>query len=138
MRNNKRKRIIIDVDELKQQEEVVFDELDIFEDDNGGTTMVYDSVSESEIDDMETIVLQREDDIQQLTADYIMALVGEQQGITCVEDYGLTPDDVMSLVSVIEETLAVHGVFIDHPVIAEDCGGIKRLYPNEYQTPDQE
>lgn len=128
------KRELIDLDEVCENDEEG-EEIDDIEE---GVEEDYDPADNpDEVEDEDAaIVSEREDDLQQILADLILDLLGDRQCHLCVEDYGLTSDDLTALLEVIEDFLAMHDVYIDHPVIAMGCDGDSAMYPSIYETPD--
>lgn len=79
-------------------------------------------------------VSRRSDDIDQLTADYIINLMGlEEEGIDGL-DIGLTAEILEKIEDAFEETLNAFGITIYRPVIVEDEFGREVVKPNIFES----
>lgn len=86
-------------------------------------------------DDYE-LVIRRHDDVEQLTADYIIALMGlEDAGFDAIE-IGLDPATLTAIVEDIEDLLTEYGIEVYHPVMVRDKEGYEFLVHNLTEAAD--
>lgn len=93
--------------------------------------------SEIESDDSEldfSEVIRRNDDIDQLTADYIMGLMGLED--FAPEDIGLDTETLDEIEDAFEEVLDGFGFTIYRPTIVEDENGFEHIVHSRFADDD--
>ena len=77
-------------------------------------------------------VIRRQDNIDQLTADYLRALIGIDDGTIDLDDIGIDTESLYAIEDAIEEILNDFGINIYRPTIIEDENGNEIIISNMF------
>lgn len=91
---------------------------------------------ESEIaenaDDIEEMI-RRQDDIDQLTSDYIIALMGMTDYNFDISEFGIDTKELSAIEDEFEAILYEHGITIYRPVMCKDANGEEIIVSSIYE-----
>ena len=73
----------------------------------------------------------RHDDIQQLTAEYILALIND--GSDAIEEQGIDAEMLDEIIDAFEGELYKYGILIDHPALIDSSDGVPLLVNSIYE-----